>query len=119
MAGAAVATVVLVIQVITPLTQGLWFLVWPQDYFLAMAHFMRPEIPYPFFWTPGWEYRLGALTPLMAAGGAVALGAGFRAQQAGARIAVVPVVLGVGAVLAFVVGAAITAVRISWYGIPL
>jgi hypothetical protein len=116
-AGAAVAVAVVAIQVALPLTQGL-LLSWPGDYFLAMAHSLKPDVPYPFFWSYGWAYLLGTLTPLIAAGGVFASGAGYPAVQAGARAAVVPFVIGIGAVLAYAVGAALTAAW-TWHGIPV
>lgn len=107
-AGAAVAAAVLVLQVVIPVTQG-FVVAWPQDYFRAMAHFFKPDVvSYPFFWSLPGAYRLGTLTPLIAAGGIVALVAGYSALRAGARVAVVPFVVGAGALLAFVVGAAVT-----------
>src|SRR3982074_413548 len=116
-AGAAVAAIILVIQVAFPLTQGMLF-AWPGDYFLAMVHSIRPDTPYPFSWNPVWAYPLGTLTPLIAAGGVFAVGAGYPALRAGARGALVPLVVGVCTALVYMVGAALAAIG-TWYGIPL
>jgi len=115
--GAAVSAAVLVIQVGVPLTQGVLF-GWPQGYFLAMAHSFQADTPYPFLWSPRWAYVLGTLTPLMGAGGVLALGAGYPAVRAGERVAVLPFVLGVCALLAYMVGAALTAVW-TWHGVAV
>jgi hypothetical protein len=115
--GAALSTVVLLTQVAFPLTQGA-LLAWPQDYFLAMAHSFQPDTPYPFFWSQRWAYVLGTLSPLIAAGGVLALGAGYSALRAGERVAVLPTAVGVCSLVAFVIGAALTA-SWTWYGVPV
>jgi hypothetical protein len=111
-AGAAVAAAVLALQVVVPLMQG-WGFVWPADYYLAMGHSVNAGIPYPFFWSPVWEYWLGALTPLIAAGGLLAFVVGNYARRAGSRVAAIPMVIGAFEVIAFLGGFAISA---AWFG---
>lgn len=112
-AGAAVAAAVLVLQVMVPLNQGLVGFIWPGDYYLAMGHWANPEVPYPFFWSPRWEYQLGTLTPLIALGGFFASVVGYHALQAGRRFAAIPFVIGACELLAFLGGFAVSAV---WFG---
>jgi hypothetical protein len=111
--GAAVAAAVLVLQVVVPLNQGLVGFVWPGDYYLAMGHSVNPDVPYPFFWSPQWQYQLGMLTPLIAVGGFVALVVGSQALRAGTRVAAIPTVVGACELLAFLGGFAVSAV---WFG---
>ncbi len=111
--GAAVAAAVLALQVVVPLNQGLVGFVWPGDYYLAMGHSVNPEVPYPFFWSPHWQYQLGMLTPLIAVGGFVALVVGSHALRAGTRVAAIPMVVGACELLAFLGGFAVSAV---WFG---
>jgi hypothetical protein len=113
-----VAAAVLALQLAMPLTDGMVWFGWPYDYFLAMAHAIQAETPYPFYWTPGWAYVLGTLTPLVAAGGAFAVGAGYFALRAGARVAAVPLAVGVCAIVVYAVGATINSIS-SWHGVPL
>jgi hypothetical protein len=119
-AGATVAAVVLAVQIAAPAAGGL-LLTWPQmstHYYLAMAHFFKPEFPYPFFWSPAWAYGVGALTPLIAAGGVVAVAAGYAAFRAGVRAAAAPIVIGLGAIVVFVT-AAVLAAHATWYGVAV
>ena len=111
-AGAAIGAAVLALQVVVPLNQG-WGFVWPADYFLAMAHSLDAAAPYPFFWSPAWEYGLGTLTPLIAAGGLLAMVVGNQARRAGLRVAAIPLVIGASEVIAFLGGFAVSAV---WFG---
>lgn len=117
MGAAAAAAAVLALQVVVPMARGLVF-AWPGDYYLAMAHSINPNSPYPFFWSPAWEYALGRLTPLIAAGGVLALGTGYPALRAGTRVAALPISVGACAVVAYVVGAAFAAMW-SWHGVPV
>ena len=115
--GAAIAAAVLILQVAVPLAEGLFF-VWPGNYFLAMAHSLKAEVPYPFLWSPAWEYQLGTLTPLIAAGGLFAVIVGYQAVRAGTRVAAIPMVIGACEVIAFLGGFAISAI---WFrsGVPV
>jgi hypothetical protein len=104
-------------QVAIPLARGL-LLVWPGNYFLAMANSLNPGLQYPFSSSYWWAYGLGTLTPLIGAGGVCALGAGYFAVRGGARVGVVPFVIGACAVLVYALGTAITAAW-TWYGVPV
>ena len=118
---AAVAAAAVGIQVAAPLTQGMPLGTLPAlstDYFLAMAHVLIRDSPYPFFWSPAWAFWVGTLTPLIAAGGVVAVAAGYPAGRATGRGGVVSMVIGFSAVLAYVVAAA-HAAQETWSGIPL
>jgi hypothetical protein len=113
-AGAAVAAAAFGIQVAAPLAHGWPVAGWPwllTDYFLAMAHFFSRDFPYSFFWSPAWEYNVGTLTPLIAAGGVVAAAAGLPALRAGRRGALVSMQVGFGAIALYVGGAAYAAGR--------
>ena len=104
-AGAGVAIGVFVLQLAVPATNGA-IAGWPVDYFVAMGSFLRPDIiSYNYFWGSELFYQLGLLTPLIAVGGAFAVAAGYPAWRSGVRVAVFPLVIGICAVLAFVVGA--------------
>ncbi len=119
-AGAVVAAIVLALQVATPVALGS-SLTWGDvstNYFLAMAHFFQPAFAYPFFWSPAWAYRVGTLTPLIAAGGVAAFGAGYAAFRAGQRAAAVPMAVGLAAIVVFVTTAAFAAQQ-TWHGIGL
>ena len=118
--GAVVAAIVLAVQVSAPAAFGS-SLTWGDlstNYFLAMAHFFQPAFPYPFFWSPAWAYRVGTLTPLIAAGGVAAFGAGYAALRAGERAAALPMAVGLGAIVVFVT-TAVFAAQQTWHGIPL
>jgi hypothetical protein len=116
-AGASAAVGVVAMQLAVPLTQGT-LLAWPQNYFLAMAHSLNADTPYPFFWSPRWAYVLGTLSPVIAAGGLFALGAGYPALRAGHRGALASIAVGIGATLAFVLGAVLGSMD-SWHGVPV
>src|SRR5258708_12692408 len=84
--GAVLAVGVVMIQVAAPLMSGgISYALLPliaTDYFLAMGHnLMGGE--YPFFWTPLWVFRIGSLTPLIPAGAAFALAAGYSVRMHG------------------------------------
>jgi hypothetical protein len=118
--GAVIAAIVLAVQVATPAALGSP-LTWSNvstDYFLAMAHFFQPAFAYPFFWSPAWVYRVGTLTPLIAAGGVAAFGAGYAAFRAGERAAAVPMTVGLVAIVVFATTAAFAAQQ-TWRGIGL
>jgi hypothetical protein len=120
-AGTAVAVAVVVIQVATPLTQRQSISMTAYivtTYFLAMAHRLIGDAPYPFFWTPAWVYAVGSLMPLIPAGGVLALAAGYPARRAARRIAIGTMVVGSCLLLAYVTGA-VYAARATWDGIPL
>lgn len=115
--GAAVAAAVVAIQVAAPLTQrGDLFIV--ADYFLAMAHRLVADAPYPFAWTPGWVYAVGSLTPLIPAGSVLALVAGHPARRAGARTAICTMVVGSCLILGYV-AAAVYSTWVWWNGVLL
>ena len=119
-AGAVVAATVLAVQAAAPAALGspLTWADLSRNYFQAMAHFFQPALGYPFFWSPAWAYRLGTLTPLIAAGGVAAFGGGVAAFRGGQRAAALPMVVGLGSIVVFVTSAAFAA-HATWYGVAL
>jgi len=118
LAGAALAVAVVVVQVVALLPHRELAAYIVTMYFLAMAHRLVQDAPYPFFWTPAWVYAIGSLLPLIPAGGVLALAAGHQAGRAARRIAIGTMVIGSCLLLAYVAGA-VYAARATWDGIPL
>jgi hypothetical protein len=119
--GAVLAATVVLFQIAVPLTFGGTSSLWPPlivtDYFLAMGHnLMGGE--YPFFWSPLWVFRVGSLTPLIPAGAAVALAAGYSVRMYARRTAVVTVAMASCLLLAYAAAGAYTA-TVIWGGIAL
>lgn len=116
--GAGLAAGVVVIQVAAALMFGgpLWPLI-VTDYFLAMGHNLVGGA-YPFFWTPLWVFRVGSLTPLIPAGAAVALAAGYSVRMYARRTAAVTVALGICLLFAYAAAGAYGAYA-TWGGIAL
>jgi hypothetical protein len=120
-AGAELAFFTIAIQVAAPLlvqapaspVPGNW-----TAYFLAMAHFFNSNVPYPFYWTPAWMYRVGILTPLIAVGGVTAVAFAAAVRRARPRIALISGGVGLGATVAYVALAAMAASN-TWSGVAL
>jgi hypothetical protein len=118
--GAVVATATLAILIAAPLIYGARSEWWPSlltNYFLAMAH-RTVDGPYPFFWTPYWMYQVGSLTPMIAFGAFLALGAGYSARRLARRTALVVVTVACCFLAAYVV-AGVYAVATTWSGVGL
>lgn len=119
--GAALAVAVVILQAGAPVIHHLPLSIWPAiatDYFLAMAHLLSKDSPYPFFWTPAWAYPLGAVTPLMAIGAVLAVAAGVVGRRVARRTVFASIVCG-SAVLLLYVTAATHATMDAWGGVPV
>jgi hypothetical protein len=119
--GAVLAATVVLIEIAAPLTFGRTSSRWPPwivtDYFLAMGHNLMGDA-YPFFWSPLWAFRVGSLTPLIPAGAALALAAGYSARMYARRTAVVTVAVASCLLLAYAAAGAYAATA-TWSGIAL
>jgi hypothetical protein len=73
---------------------------------------------YPFFWSPPWAFRVGSLTPLIPAGAALALAAGYSARMNARRTAVVTMAFASCLLLAYAAAGAYAAAA-TWNGIIL
>jgi hypothetical protein len=109
------------IQVAAPLMSGgISYALLPliaTDYFLALGHnLMGGE--YPFFWTPLWVFRIGSLTPLIPAGAAFALAAGYSVRMHARRTAAVTVAMAGCLLLTYTAAGAYSAI-VTWDGIAL
>ena len=112
------AASVVVIQVALLLTFA--GAVWPAiltDYLLAMGHNVMGGV-YPFFWSPPWVFRVGSLTPLIPAGAALALFAGYSARVYARRTAVATVFLAFCLLFAYAAAGAYASYA-TWGGIPV
>jgi hypothetical protein len=119
--GAVVATATLAILIGAPVVFGMagseWWTPIVINYFLAAAHRIF-DGPYPFFWTPSWMYEVGSLTPLIAFGASLALGAGYSARRRAPRTAVVIMTMACCLLAAYVV-AGVFAAASTRGGVPL
>jgi hypothetical protein len=119
--GFATAAATVVVLVTAPVIHGMAGTeVWPSTvttYFLAMGNRLA-DGPYAFFWTPRWMYVIGSLTPLVALGACLALGAGLAARPVARKTAVVIVAVASFLLVAYVVSGAYAAAG-TWDGIPV
>ena len=119
--GAVVATATLAILIGAPVVFGMagseWWTSIVTNYFLAAAHRIV-DGPYPFFWTPYWMYQVGSLTPMIAFGASLALGAGYSARRLAPRTALVIMTVACCLLAAYLV-AGVFAAASTRGGVPL
>src|SRR5450759_2266445 len=121
--GAVLAAAVVLFQIAVPLTFGVTSSLWPPwivtDHFLPTGNnLVLLGGAYPFFWSPPWAFRVGSLTPLIPAGAALALAAGYSARMNARRTAVVTMAFASCLLLAYAAAGAYAAAA-TWNGIAL